>query len=344
MSIHKMFYLNLGHGIEYLPIPSGRFSPSHKERRPARGVNVEEEEAVIAERPVDGDIAEDEIVIEDDDDEKEVDYGDADEDKEDKEEEDKEDKEEEIKYGEDVVPEDAVQEAGALIEQAIKPTKKYVKEDDVPAKRLNPRDASLRKLDYTHLKNLITLLTELTGVDATLLIPEKDDSENRVRMRVNVINLRDRLETSERNFRFMLQKLGLAIDDIRPSDLAYLHPLMEAMTTPRRTLPATLTLQVQEISSQLGDQLMGQLHTTFSSNFAAFQAVAKVISNLLATHAETDKYRNVYIKRALRLLTASLLSSLPVIYDNYMKSIEDHVKTVFLLAAMKKAGVEMKDL
>lgn len=341
MGVHKMFYLNLGHGIEHLPIPSGRFSPSYKEPKPARGADVVEEEVLVAERPVDGDIPEDEIIIEDDDEEKEVDYGDEEEDKEG---DNEGEKEGEIKYGEEVAREEVAEDAGALKEQAITHTKKYVKENDVPAKRLNPRDVNLRKMDYPHLKNLINLLAESTGTDSALLIPEKDDSENRVRMRVNIINLRDRLETSEQNFRFMLKKLGLALDDVRPSDLTYLHPLMEAMTTPRRGLPATLALQVQEISSQLGDQLTGQLHATFSSNFAAFQAVAKVISNLLATHAETDKYRSVYIKRAHRLLAASLFSSLPVIYDNYMKSIEDHVKTVFIMAAMKKAGVELKDL
>jgi len=336
-----MYYLNLGHGIEHLPIPAGRFSPVFKnDKEPVPEVEIEDDFVPI-EKPL-GDIEGDEIILnlgDEDEEDKEVDYGDADEDKEEEQAEG-----DEIVFGDEQAPEDVPEDVGALKEQAIIPMKRYRKVKEEPAKRLNPRDTNLKKFGYEHLRNLIILLSELTGVEASLLIPDTDDSENRVRMRVNIINLRDRIEASELNFKFLLQKMNLSIDDIRPSDLVYLHPLMEAMTTPRRPLPATLAVQVQEIASLLGDQLATQLHATFSGNFAAFQAVGRVVSNLLSTHTESDKYRKVYIERACRLLTASLLSSLPILYDHYMKSIENHIKSVILTAAMQRAGVTMEDL
>lgn len=346
-----MYYLNFGHGIEHLPIPAGRFSPVFKnDKEPVPEVRIEEDFVPI-EKPL-GDIELNEILLgdeiilgDDEEDNKEVDYGDDDEDKADNENknEDVGDKDE-IFFGEERVPEDVPEDVVALKEQAIIPKKRYQKFIEGPVKRLNPRDVNLKKFDYEHLRNLIILLSELTGTDAEILIPHTDDSENRVRMRVNIINLRDRIEASELNFKFLLQKMNLAIEDIRPSDLVYLHSLMEAMTTPRRPLPDNLAYQVQGVASLLGDQLASQLHATFSSNFAAFQAVGKVVANLLSTHKEADKYRKVYIERACRLLTASLLSSLPILYDNYMKSIENHIKSVILTAAMQRAGVTMEDL
>lgn len=228
-----------------------------------------------------------------------------------------------------------VDEALAGVPMEASPIKRKTKKSPRMEKTLNPRDAGLKSLGYTQLKNMIVLSDSLLRMNT--VIPREDSQESRLEMRVTLMQLRDALdENSEKH----MKTLMLGLPDVNLS-ARYLHLLMEALATPPvESLPNNVGKTVKGYIQKLGQEVVAELHEKFSGNYAVFRAVGSLFVEALSEMAEMRQNFGVYKARASRHLHNSLSGNLKSSRKKFENKLQKCVAMFLLKQVQETLSVE----